>query len=133
MIESDSRAKSAAIAAALLSVLSPGDELLLVDSAYDPTRNFCEQVLKPFGVETLYYDPTIGAGIAKAYAPEELVGKLVVVVANLAPRTMKIGKVELLGHKGAVKWVQDAASLRVDLPAEKPCGHAIAFRVTGAL
>ena len=29
----------AAIAAALLSVLSPGDELLLVDSAYDPTRS----------------------------------------------------------------------------------------------
>ena len=28
----------AAIAAALLSVLSPGDELLLPDSAYDPTR-----------------------------------------------------------------------------------------------
>jgi cystathionine beta-lyase len=54
----------AAIACALMAVLRPGDQLLMVDSAYDPTRNFCEQVLKPFGVETLYYDPTIGAGIA---------------------------------------------------------------------
>lgn len=55
----------AAIACALMAVLRPGDQLLMVDSAYDPTRNFCEQVLKPFGVETLYYDPTIGAGIAE--------------------------------------------------------------------
>ncbi len=54
----------AAIACALMAVLRPGDRLLMVDSAYDPTRNFCEQVLKPFGVETVYYDPTIGAGIA---------------------------------------------------------------------
>src|SRR3546814_10326616 len=36
----------------------------MTDSAYDPTRNFCEQILKPFGVETVYYDPTVGAEIA---------------------------------------------------------------------
>ncbi len=54
----------AAIACALMAVLKPGDQLLMVDSAYDPTRNFCEQVLKPLGVETVYYDPTAGADIA---------------------------------------------------------------------
>ena len=32
---------------------------------------------------------TIGAGIAEAYAPEELVGRNVVVVANLKPRTIR--------------------------------------------
>ncbi len=53
----------AATAMALLSVLDPGDELLMVDSAYDPTRNFCEGFLKRFGVSTRYYDPLIGAGI----------------------------------------------------------------------
>jgi len=47
----------AAIACALLSVLKPGDHLLMVDSAYDPTRNFCEQMLKSYGIETTYYDP----------------------------------------------------------------------------
>ncbi|WP_449474295.1 cystathionine beta-lyase [Sphingobium chungangianum] len=47
----------AAIACALLSVLKPGDQLLMVDSAYDPTRNFCEQILKNYGIETIYYDP----------------------------------------------------------------------------
>lgn len=53
----------AATAMALLSVLNPGDELLMVDSAYDPTRSFCEGFLKRFGVSTRYYDPLIGAGI----------------------------------------------------------------------
>lgn len=55
----------AAIAAALLSVLSPGDELLLVDSAYDPTRSMANGLLKRFGITTRYYDPLIGAGIAE--------------------------------------------------------------------
>ncbi len=54
----------AAIAAALLSVLSPGDELLLVDSAYDPTRGMANGLLKRFGITTRFYDPLIGAGIA---------------------------------------------------------------------
>jgi methionyl-tRNA synthetase len=34
---------------------------------------------------------TIFAGIKAAYAPEKLIGRLVVVVANLAPRQMKFG------------------------------------------
>lgn len=52
-----------ATAVALLSVLNPGDELLMVDSAYDPTRGFCDGFLKRFGVSTRYYDPLVGAGI----------------------------------------------------------------------
>ena len=59
----------AAIAAALLSVLSPGDELLLVDSAYDPTRGQAMQLLKRFGIATRFYDPLIGAGIADLIGP----------------------------------------------------------------
>ena len=55
---------AAAVAAALLSVLGAGDELLMVDSAYAPTRAFCDNVLGRFGVSTRYYDPLAGAGIA---------------------------------------------------------------------
>jgi len=55
----------AAIAAALLSVLSPGDELLLVDSTYDPTRSLANGLLKRMGIKTRFYDPLIGAGIAE--------------------------------------------------------------------
>lgn len=55
----------AAVAAALLSVLSPGDELLCVDSAYDPTRSLATGLLARMGVATRFYDPLIGAGIAE--------------------------------------------------------------------
>ncbi len=54
----------AAIAGALLSVVKPGDQLLMVDSAYDPTRALCDGLLADWGVETVHYDPLIGAGIA---------------------------------------------------------------------
>lgn len=54
----------AAITAALMSVLSAGDELLVTDNVYGPTRRFCDEVLKRYGVATRYYDPLIGAGIA---------------------------------------------------------------------
>lgn len=53
----------AAIATALISVLKPGDELLMVDSAYGPTRSFCDSILKRMGIATTYYDPMVGAGI----------------------------------------------------------------------
>ena len=47
----------AAISTALLSVVSAGDELLVSDSVYDPTRLFCAETLKRFGIETRFYDP----------------------------------------------------------------------------
>ena len=54
----------AAVTAALLTILSAGDELLMVDSVYGPTRRFCDGLLKRFGVSTRYYDPMIGGSIA---------------------------------------------------------------------
>lgn len=54
----------AAVCAALLAFLEKGDHLLMVDSVYGPTRRFCDGMLKRFGIETTYYDPLIGAGIA---------------------------------------------------------------------
>src|ERR1044072_10029943 len=53
----------AAVAGALLARLKPGDQLLMVDSAYDPTRSMCNGLLSDFGIETIFYDPLIGAGI----------------------------------------------------------------------
>jgi cystathionine beta-lyase len=52
---------AAAVAMALLSVVESGDELLMVDSVYQPTRSFCDQVLKRFGVATRCYDPNATA------------------------------------------------------------------------
>jgi cystathionine beta-lyase len=53
----------AAVSLALLSCLKSGDHLLVSDSVYRPTRNFCDTVLNRFGMETTYYDPAIGAAI----------------------------------------------------------------------
>lgn len=55
----------AAVTVALLSVLQAGDHLLVSDSAYRPTRRFCDRVLKRFGVTTRYYDPNVGTKIAE--------------------------------------------------------------------
>jgi cystathionine beta-lyase len=54
----------AAISTALLAVVKAGDHLLVTDTAYGPTRAFCEEVLPRFGVRTTFYDPMIGSGIA---------------------------------------------------------------------
>jgi len=53
----------AAITAPLLALLSPGDELLVPDNAYGPTRKFCETILKRLKIATRYYDPLVGADI----------------------------------------------------------------------
>lgn len=60
---------AAAVSTALLSVLSAGDHLLITDSVYRPTRVFADTILKRFGVETTYYDPLIGDGIASLFKP----------------------------------------------------------------
>jgi cystathionine beta-lyase len=54
---------------ALLSVLKSGDHVLVTDSAYGPTRTFCDTVLTRCGVTTTYYDPLIGAGLAALMRP----------------------------------------------------------------
>src|SRR5438309_3472371 len=59
----------ASVTAPLLAVLSPGDELLVTDSVYGPTRRFCDSVLKRLGIATRYYDPLIGRGIAEIIGP----------------------------------------------------------------
>lgn len=60
----------AANSAGLLALLSPGDHLLMVDSAYEPTRAFCDGMLARLGVTTSYYDPQVGADIAELIWPE---------------------------------------------------------------
>ncbi|MDX1540472.1 MAG: cystathionine beta-lyase [Geminicoccaceae bacterium] len=58
------------ICQALMAYLSAGDHLLMVDTAYGPTRQFCDRVLSRFGVETTYYDPALQAGIERLIRPE---------------------------------------------------------------
>lgn len=58
-----------AVSIALLSVLETGDHLLMVDSAYQPTRRICDEVLTRYGIEATYYDPLIAGDISGLIRP----------------------------------------------------------------
>jgi len=69
---------------------------------------------------------TIAAGIAKAYKPEELLGKRVVVVANLAPREMKVGKVKLTSQGMLLAAGGGPRGLTLaDVPESSPAGARV--------
>jgi cystathionine beta-lyase len=57
------------VASAILSFVKAGDHILVTDSAYQPTRQFCDHLLSKLGVETEYYDPTIGGKIETLFRP----------------------------------------------------------------
>jgi cystathionine beta-lyase len=59
----------AAITLALMTTVKAGDHILVTDSAYGPTRHFCDTVLVRMGIETQYYDPCVGAGIEALMRP----------------------------------------------------------------
>src|ERR1043166_6070944 len=65
----------AALTGALLAVLKTGDEVLVADTVYRPTRRFADRVLKRFGVAVRYFDP---------YEPPEAL------VGNASPATRLI-------------------------------------------
>lgn len=53
----------AAVTAIMLSVLLPGDKVLIPDHVYGPVRYFCRDYLAPRGIDHVVYDPLIGSGI----------------------------------------------------------------------
>ena len=114
----------AAVATALLAVLEPGDELLLVDSAYDPTRAFAEGMLRRMGVTTRYYDPLIGAGIAGLIGPAtravfmESPGSLTFEVQDvpaIAAAARAAGAVSILDNTWATPLLFPAMAHGIDL------------------
>ncbi len=59
----------AAITGAVLALVAAGDHILVSDSVYQPTRKFCDGMLKRLGVETSYFDPAVGADMAAMIRP----------------------------------------------------------------
>jgi cystathionine beta-lyase len=59
----------AAVTCLITACVKSDDHILVTDNAYQPTRYFCQTVLKKFGVETEYYDPTIGGRIETLIRP----------------------------------------------------------------
>jgi cystathionine beta-lyase len=54
-----------AISLIKLALLRAGDHVLVPESIYGPNRKFANDVLRRFGVETSFYSPDIGNGIAE--------------------------------------------------------------------
>jgi len=50
-----------ALSGALAALLKAGDDILVTDAVYKPTRRFCDRVLARFGVSTQYYRPRASA------------------------------------------------------------------------
>lgn len=59
----------AAITVAYLAFLKAGDHILVADSVYRPNREFCDLMLANLGIETTYFDPLIGSGLAGMIRP----------------------------------------------------------------
>lgn len=59
----------AACTLAILSCVSAGDHILVTDSIYGPTRDFCEKFLKGLGVDAERFNPRLGADIASLFKP----------------------------------------------------------------
>lgn len=115
---------AAAVSGALLSVLHPGDHLLMTDSAYDPTRRLCDAYLKQRGIETTYYDPTIAGGILALVQPNtraifmESPGSLTFEVQDV-PAIVAVAKahglVTLIDNTWATPLYLPAMAMGVDL------------------
>lgn len=59
-----------AISTAILGCVSRGDHVLMIDTAYAPTRFFCTRTLKRLGISTTFYDPATVDGIEALIQPE---------------------------------------------------------------
>ena len=96
----------AAISVALLSFLKAGDHLLMVDTVYNPGRQFCDGMLKGLGVETTYYDPLIGRGIASLIRPNTRI----VYTESPGSQTMEVQDIPAIAeaaHKAGALLVVD--------------------------
>lgn len=60
---------AAAIANTILAFVKKGDHILVSEASYEPTQEFCEHILKDFGVETDYFSPLIGRYITNHIQP----------------------------------------------------------------
>jgi cystathionine beta-lyase len=114
-----------AVATCLLALLGPGDELLMVDSAYEPTRAECGGILRKIGVTTRFYDPLLSADEVAALFTEktkvvflESPGSLtfeVQDVPGIAAKAREAGIVSLIDNTWATSLFLPAIARGVDV------------------
>lgn len=87
----------AAVSTAILAFAGAGDHILVADTVYRPTRQLCDEVLRRLGIETTYYDPLLGAGIAALLRPNTKV----VYAESPGSQTFEVQDLPAIG--GAIK------------------------------
>jgi cystathionine beta-lyase (EC 4.4.1.8) len=60
---------AAAVANTILAFVEQGDHILMTNTAYEPSQDFCTRILSKLGVTTGWFDPLIGEGIAELIQP----------------------------------------------------------------
>ena len=90
-----------------MSVLRPGDNLLICDNAYEPTRNTAFGILKRWGIETRAFDPLDTDAFEAAFCEKtkavwfESPGSLTMEVCDV-PAMAKIAR-----QRGAVSFIDN--------------------------
>jgi cystathionine beta-lyase len=97
----------AAVTTPLLAWLKSGDHCLMPDHVYGPARNFCDGLLKRYGIETTYYAPEIDeAGITALMRPNTAV----VYTESPGSHTFEVQDVPAIAraaHAGGAKVLMD--------------------------
>jgi alpha-L-fucosidase len=95
--------------------------------------NFNENARKPLTSDDVRFTTKGDVLYAFVMGLPEKQALIAPLAASAASGAGKITQVELLGCPGKLPWRQDATGLSIELPPKKPCQHALAFRIRGAI
>ena len=99
---------AAAVANTILAFVEQGDHVLMPNTAYEPSQDFCTKILAKLGVTTSWFDPLIGADIARLVRPETRV----VFLESPGSITMEVHDVPAI--VAAVRQVAPEAIIMID-------------------
>ncbi|EPL2961148.1 cystathionine beta-lyase [Klebsiella pneumoniae] len=99
---------AAAVANTILAFVEQGDHVLMTNTAYEPSQDFCTKILAKLGVTTSWFDPLIGADIARLVRPETRV----VFLESPGSFTMEVHDVPAI--VAAVRQVAPEAIIMID-------------------
>lgn len=99
---------AAAVANTILAFVEQGDHVLMTNTAYEPSQDFCTKILAKLGVTTSWFDPLIGADIAQHIQPNTKV----VFLESPGSITMEVHDVPAI--VAAVRRVAPEAIIMID-------------------
>ena len=99
---------AAAVANTILAFVEQGDHMLMTNTAYETSQDFCTKILAKLGVTTSWFDPLIGADIARLVRPETRV----VFLESPGSITMEVHDVPAI--VAAVRQVAPEAIIMID-------------------